>query len=266
MGVKVPIFAHQLPKPYRALPLHPTIEGCRASVYYLGEEYILKLFDPHEDSTTETALYPHLHRLPVPLPLAHFMLEEREALLFPKLSGTHPISPSFSQLRIIGAFLQQLHSLTIPPLPLPKRYSKSVLYAKIQRSQYPPLLDYYHTLEVPELREHKLIHGDLFRDNALFEEERLTGVIDWSDCAWGDPLFDVAVVALDWCFEEERLKSEKLSVLLHSYHPSLDKKSILPYISYALLYYATTRYLAQGNYQILLKKLERLHVSLLSGI
>jgi len=45
-----------------------------------------------------------------------------------------------------------------------------------------------------------LIHGDLFRDNVLFEGKRLTGLIDFDHTARGPLLFDLAVVALDWVY------------------------------------------------------------------
>jgi aminoglycoside phosphotransferase (APT) family kinase protein len=38
-----------------------------------------------------------------------------------------------------------------------------------------------------------LIHGDLFRDNAMTAGERVTGLIDWAFAAVGDPRYDVAV-------------------------------------------------------------------------
>ena len=259
MGIKFELHSRQLPKPYRDLPLKATTKGCSASVYHLGEDAILKIFEPGENTTLERTLYRHLKALPVPQPLAYFTFKDREALLFPKLTGKHPNTPSGTQLHSIGRFLHQLHTTNTDTLTLPARYSHSMLYRQIEQSHYPPLLHAYHTLALPELQENILIHGDLFRDNALFEEERLSGIIDWSDAALGDPLFDLAVVALDWCFTQNRLDTEKLSTLIHSYRPSLQQESLLPYIRYALLYYATTRYLAQGNYTVLLERLERLH-------
>ena len=50
-----------------------------------------------------------------------------------------------------------------------------------------------------------IIHHDLFRDNALFYNTNLNGIIDFYYACFDFTLIDIAIVINDWCFDKPQL-------------------------------------------------------------
>ena len=48
-----------------------------------------------------------------------------------------------------------------------------------------------------------LCHGDLFRDNVLFNGEQLTGVLDFYNAGAASAEYDIAIAMNDWCVDSE---------------------------------------------------------------
>jgi len=64
-----------------------------------------------------------------------------------------------------------------------------------------------------------LIHADLFRDNALWHNNELSGIIDFYFASTDVLLYDVAVTVNDWCNAEDgSLDFSKVSSFLNAYH------------------------------------------------
>jgi homoserine kinase type II len=62
------------------------------------------------------------------------------------------------------------------------------------------------------------IHADLFQDNVLFDNGRISGVIDFYFACTGIFLYDVAIAVNDWCvIAGGALDDRRAAVLLEAY-------------------------------------------------
>lgn len=102
-------------------------------------------------------------------------------------------------LRSFGRALALLHMLPVPP---ELTGGEPWLEQMLQQARFN--LDNYQVDGSTELLEHlvenhpaevqsQLIHGDFTIDNVLMVGTEVTGVIDWSGGAYGDPRYDIAL-------------------------------------------------------------------------
>ncbi|MCW4153802.1 homoserine kinase [Halomonas sp. 18H] len=204
------------------------------------QELVLTLFEQgeHEELPFFVELLDYLdeHRLPVPGPLhdhdgvALHSLADKPALLFPRLPGRHPHEPDLAQCRALGDALGHMHKVSqhFPghrPNPrdlhwLLPMHHKVLAYLShedqlLMMDELEAYQGYFERL--PELPQGAL-HGDLFRDNTLFDGDRLGGMIDFYNGCTGDLLFDLAIVINDWATHEDgRLDAERYAAILGAY-------------------------------------------------
>jgi len=90
--------------------------------------------------------------------------------------------------------------------------SKSTLYEDIS-SEHNFLIDNWPS-DLPS----GIIHGDLFPDNIFFQNNKLTGVIDFYFACNEFYIFDIAICINAWCFESDySFNITKASYLLQGY-------------------------------------------------
>ena len=180
------------------------------------------------------------HGLPVAAPIRdldnHAVIEisNKPAMLQYRLTGRHIYNPTQKQIRGLGRFMARMHlAMAQAPLTLDD-YPRDTLWLRERATLvngYLPFSDQAliddTVTKVDSLLSRRdvnelprgMIHGDLFRDNLLFDERGLTGVLDFHHAANGFWIYDLAVAANDWCNDASgRLDPERTTQLLSAYH------------------------------------------------
>lgn len=167
--------------------------------------------------------------LPVPVPyrdrhhVALHHLKHKACVLVPRLAGHHPQQPTATQCATIAAALARMHlssrdftlhrandrgdrwRLRLADRLLPRLAPDQAALLRQQVDDWQRLL--------PQLNQlpRGITHGDLFHDNALFDGENLTGIIDFYNACDDVFIYDLAVLVNDWCsqvdysFDQPRL-------------------------------------------------------------
>lgn len=155
-------------------------------------------------------------------------LKGKPAALVQRLPGRSIVNPSAEDCRQVGEVLARLH-VAGEGFPVhranPRGFEWKCKTAAAVMSKLPADEQALLTAELEYQRQHRtdalpagVIHADLFRDNALFTEHSLTGIIDLYYACTGSFLYDLAITVNDWCNTDDgRLNQVSLSALLQGY-------------------------------------------------
>ena len=260
MGIKQTITKEELPLEYQSFNLLETKDGVTHSVYLLDDKYVLKIVDTDEIAALveEQNLLNKLENLVVPKLIDIVEMKEYVLAFYTQVQGKSVYEPTKNHIKQIALFLKEFHNISkkihsTNTTIFSKEYLKNLIIKTNDKS----FLNYFDSLEC-SLQNDGVIHGDLFCDNVKFSDEKLSGVYDFIEACEGDFIFELAVVSISWCFEKDHLNKEKVEILLENYDLKISFELFQEYIKYALLYYMTTRYLSNRDYQELLNRWESL--------
>jgi homoserine kinase type II len=252
MAVFTPVSREQLDAwlaryPVGALDRYEGIEaGIENTNYFVdtaGGRWVLTLFErlPADSVPFYLDLMRHLARrgIACPDPVADrdgalfSMLAGRPAALVTRLPGRGVAHPTAEHCRPVGDLLARMHLEALDGTgrhPNPRGLDWCVetgarLAPMLAPAQAALLAD-----EVDAQRRFagtptfaslpaSAVHADLFRDNVLFDGERLGGVIDFYFAGVDTWLFDLAVACNDWCIDDATgaLDDARLAALLDAY-------------------------------------------------
>ncbi len=228
----------------------PAVNGIENSNYFLRlsrenyeREYVLTIVE--QPSHSGAAYVPLLDACgKAGLPVARVIrnsegnpydeLAGKPVLLAPRLAGRHAYNPIVKQIEALASFTARFHLATtrlefpVPDYPRDANWlveRRAITEGRLPYSSYRLLEDSVarvaSLLSRRDVRElpRGVIHGDLFRDNVLFNERGLNGVLDFHHAATGYLIYDLAVIANDWCTDANgTLDPERTVALMRAYN------------------------------------------------
>jgi homoserine kinase type II len=219
-------------------PIKAGIENTNYFVDTSQGRYVLTLFErlPADELPFYLDLMAHLarHGIPCPAPIADLSdqylgrLNGKPAALVTRLGGHSLEKPGAAHCAQLGALLARMHLagrsfsgyLENPRGPKWWRFAAREVARFLKKDESEMLeaeLAFQSGQRFPDLPRGP-VHADLFRDNALFEDARICGVVDFYFAGVDCLLYDVAVCANDWCLGADcHLETARLNALLGGY-------------------------------------------------
>jgi homoserine kinase type II len=225
--------------------LEPIASGIENTNYFVSTgqgRFVLTLFErlPAAELPFYLELMAHLarHGIPCPAPIADLSnrylssLNGKPATLVTRLAGASLARPAAADCAELGALLARMHLagrsyggyLENPRGPKWWRSAAGEVRRHLDAAGAGRLdaeLRFQAQYRFPDLPR-GAVHADLFRDNALFEAGRISGVFDFYFAGIDCFVYDLSVCANDWCLADPegdlRLDERKTLALLSAYH------------------------------------------------
>jgi homoserine kinase type II len=231
----------------KAVALKGIASGIENSNFFLTTErgeFVLTIFEnlTFEQLPFYLQLMRHLadHGVLVPAPVPNdqgelcVALHGKPAAIVSKLEGKPQMAPQPVHCAAVGAMLARMHlagqdfalqqpnlrgltwwreatAAVLPHLALEQAH---LLHDEMKFQEALHASADYHALQRGP------VHADLFRDNVMFDGERLTGFFDFYFAGCDSWLFDVAVTVNDWCIDlaSGALDEARVRAMLDAYH------------------------------------------------
>jgi len=200
--------------------------------------YVLTLFEKLQSDQLPffIDLLAHLaaHGIPCPRPVAdldnHYIgiLNDKPACLASRLEGASLEQPQAAHCLQLGEMLADMH-LAARSYPAQMANPRGLSWWQAVVPELLPRLPAadgallaaeiaFQSLQEFDRLPQGVIHADLFRDNTLFQDGHLSGVVDFYSACNGAWAYDLAIAANDWCvLPDGKLDPLRLSALLQGY-------------------------------------------------
>ena len=231
----------------QALAIKGISSGIENSNFFIDTErgqYVLTIFEnlSFEQLPFYLQLMRHLAErgvlVPAPVPNQEgelvVALHGKPAAIVSKLEGDSQMDPQPVHCAAVGAMLAKMH-LAASDFPLSQPNLRGLSWWNDTTPLVLPFLDdgeahllraemHFQEAYAACAHYHHLgrgpVHADLFRNNVMFQGERLTGFFDFYFAGCDTWLFDVAVTVNDWCIAQDTgvLDPLRVRAMLDAYH------------------------------------------------
>jgi len=208
--------------------LKPCAGGIENTNYFVDTDrgkYVLTLFErlSFKQLPFYLQLMKHLAERGIPVPnpapdgkgnILH-SLKGKPAAVVNKLRGASELVPTLTHCAQVGAMLARMHlagqdfslhqanlrglawwNATLPAiLPHVTVQQRSLLLGELAYQNHIAATSAFKALPTGT------VHGDLFRDNVMFEDGKLTGFFDFYFAGSDTFLFDIGISLNDWCID-----------------------------------------------------------------
>jgi len=231
----------------KALAIRGISSGIENSNFFINTErgeYVLTVFEKltFEQLPFYLELMRHLAQrdVLVPEPIANSQgqiinpLHGKPAAIVTKLAGDCQLAPAAVHCAEVGAMLAKMH-LAAQDFPIHQPNLRGLPW---WRETAPVVLPYLPADGQQLLHDEMAfqeafaasdtyrqlpngpVHADLFRNNVMFDGDRLTGFFDFYFAGCDTWLFDLAVTVNDWCIDLDSgvLDNARVRAMLDAYH------------------------------------------------
>ncbi|MFD2230855.1 homoserine kinase [Alkalimarinus sediminis] len=158
------------------------------------------------------------------------MLKGKPAILVPCFSGRSVERPNVVHCEQLGRYVANMHQALVS-YPQTRNSPRNIEWMRAIEARLFKVLTNSESALVSRSVNHYqnikaqmescpagIVHGDLFRDNVLFDKGEISGVIDFFHACNDSLLFDLAVIANDWTTDSNgQYDKAKVDSLLQGY-------------------------------------------------
>ena len=224
MGIQTHITLQEVQKLFPAFEiksLQETTAGVMDTTYIL-DKYILKKYERNIQKKVEedTKILHILKKNGLNVP--SFVSKNGEWYLYEKLCGTMPKDISLFHIQSLARFLSKMHRVTQniqSSASLLESYDILDILNETQTKFY-SFYKKLQSLKTYTMKNDGFIHGDIFRDNTLFDGKKIA-VFDFIDGANGSFTFDLGVALLSFNPHKRRLYTK---LFINTYNQRAPKK------------------------------------------